>query len=172
MLKFKVNILKVTWFIVDPFSILFLVIFFLFALLGIWLQATLDNHMEPITFLNLVILNPKNPYILKLQLEKLGPAFLKVCSEELRDVLWRHGSVVQYIWETSYSLEPPPILFYILYSMYFLQSHHQYWHIKSSEKFCSKWTCLTLLNLRFCKIICALNFLPQLFNLCDTYWPS
>lgn len=124
--------------------------------------------MEPITFLNLVILNPKNPYILKLQLEKLGPAFLKVCSEELRDVLWRHGSVVKYIWETSYSLEPPPIL----YSIYFLQSHHQYWHIKSSEKFCSKWTCLTLLNLRFCKIICALNFLPQLFNLCDTYWPS
>ena len=128
--------------------------------------------METITFLNLVILNPKNPYIFKLQLEKLGPAFLKVCSEEPRDVLWRHGSVVRYIWETSYSLEPPPILCCILYSIYFLQSHHQYWQIKSSEKFCNKWTCLTLLNLRFCKVICALNFLPQLFNLCDTYWPS
>lgn len=33
--------------------------------------------MEPVTSLNLVILNPKKPYVFKLQLEKLGPAFLK-----------------------------------------------------------------------------------------------
>lgn len=89
------------------------------------------------------------------------PRFLKVGSEDLRDVLWRCGSVVKYVWETSYFVEPPPVLFYTLY--FSILSHHQYCHIKSSENFCSQWTSLTLLNLRFCKIICALSFMPITF---------
>lgn len=159
VLRFKVNILKVTWFTVDPF---FKISFFLsLAILGIWLQAKLDNHMEPVTFLNLVILNPKKPYVFKLQLEKLGPAFLKELLKNSRDVLWRHGSVAKYIWEISYSLGPLPVLSCILF---IFSSHHPYWHIKSSEKFCIKWTWVTLLNLRFCKTMCTLNSCPNFLS--------